>query len=132
MTNNPWFPNSADPEDPRMRLFCFPYAGGGTAIYHRWQRYLDDLVLVLPVKLPGRESRINEPAYECMQRLVEDLLPPLRGQLRTPFAMFGHSMGALVAFELAKQLGQSTSREPNCLFVSACRPPHSEFSSDLH
>lgn len=132
MTDNPWLPTSADPEDPRMRLFCFPYAGGGTAIYHRWQRYLEDVALVLPIKLPGREARIKEPAYECVQRLVGDLLPQLETQLQTPFAMFGHSMGALIAFELAKLLKQNMSREPSCLFVSACRPPHSDLSSDLH
>jgi medium-chain acyl-[acyl-carrier-protein] hydrolase len=80
-------------------------------------------VEVLPVQLPGREARFREPAFTRLAPLVEALAGALRPYLDRPFAFFGHSMGALVAFELARRLRRGTGLQPVCLFASGCGAP---------
>ena len=107
-----------------MRLLCFPYAGGGASIYRTWPSSLPPEIEVLPVQLPGREARIREPAFTSLPPLIDGLLPALgRGLLDGPVAFFGHSMGALVAYELARALRDAGSPRPLHLFVSARRAP---------
>jgi surfactin synthase thioesterase subunit len=104
-------------------LFCFPHAGGATAVYHRWANEFPAEIDVIPILLPGRERRHAEPALrsvtELSARLAEDLAP----HLTQPFAFFGHSMGALVAFELARVLRGSFAESPAHVFVAAFRAP---------
>src|SRR4051812_16202346 len=88
----------------RLRLFCFPYAGGGTSIFRTWSRYLPPSIEIYPVQLPGRESRLMEEPFHHMADLVEYLGQTLLPQLDGPYAFFGHSMGALIGFELARYL----------------------------
>jgi medium-chain acyl-[acyl-carrier-protein] hydrolase len=109
----------------RVRLFCFSHAGGGAAMYRAWLDALPPTIELCAVQLPGRESRLREPAFTSMQRLVEALLPELMARTDRPYALFGHSMGALVAFEAARAL-QSVSalRQPHRLLVSGRRAPH--------
>jgi medium-chain acyl-[acyl-carrier-protein] hydrolase len=89
------------PVRPRRRLVCFPYAGGGASIYRRWAEELADDVELLAVQLPGRENRLLEPPMQQLTHAAErtlfrlKLLPPL------PTVFFGHSMGALLAYEAA-------------------------------
>lgn len=109
---------------PRLRLFCFPYAGGGAAIYRTWSSYLPEDIEVCPVHLPGRELRIKEPAFTHIAPLVRVLAHVLRPRMDVPFAFFGYSMGALISFELARYLQQAQMPEPQHLFVSAHRAPH--------
>lgn len=108
----------------RLRLFCFPYAGGGAAAYRQWPGGLPAHVEAYAVQLPGREARLAEPPF---RRLV-DLIPPLARlllpYLDVPVAFFGHSMGALVAFELARHLRRAHGASLSHLFVSALRAPH--------
>ena len=108
---------------PRLRLICLPHAGGGASGYREWSPYLPDDVAVLPVRLPGREDRFLEPAIDSMDLLVDRLLGELSRYLDRPFAFFGHSMGALLAFEMAKRL-YPRGIEPVHLFASGCRAPH--------
>ena len=98
--HKPWI--LGPPPDPsaRLRLFCFPYAGGGASVFHGWGPSLPAGVAVYPVQPPGRENRLREPAYTAVGPLVEAAATALRPLLRPPFALFGHSLGALVAFEL--------------------------------
>jgi surfactin synthase thioesterase subunit len=87
---------------PRLRLFCFPYAGGGASIYRTWPDDLPRDVEVCAIQLPGRERRLSEPPLRSLQKAVEILVGVMRPYLDLPFALFGHSMGALLAYEVAR------------------------------
>jgi medium-chain acyl-[acyl-carrier-protein] hydrolase len=104
-------------------LFCFPYAGGGASIYRDWGRRLPGNIETCPVQLPGRETRFREPAFTRVEPLVEALAQSLRPKLDRPFAFFGHSLGALVAFELSRRLQHCHRLQPIRLFVSGCEAP---------
>ena len=118
----PWF--QVQPDSPgRFRLFCFPYAGGGSGIYRGWSQPLRPRVEVVPALLPGREFRIREPALTSVEPLVESIAREIFPFLDRPFALFGHSMGAIIAFELARRLRWERSIEPDHLFISARRAP---------
>jgi surfactin synthase thioesterase subunit len=107
-----------------IRLFSFPHAGGGASIFRHWANELSPEVDVFPVQLPGREGRWHEPAVTRLSELVPQLGEALGPLLRPPFALFGHSLGAFVAFELARFLRRNRLPEPAALFVSAARAPH--------
>jgi medium-chain acyl-[acyl-carrier-protein] hydrolase len=109
----------------RLRLFCFPYAGGGVSIFRAWSDGLPADVEVCPVQLPGRGTRLTEPPFTQLSRLVQALAEALFPLLDKPFAFFGHSLGALVSFELARQLRRQhgVGVQPVHLFVSADRAP---------
>jgi surfactin synthase thioesterase subunit/glycosyltransferase involved in cell wall biosynthesis len=118
-----WFPN-ADPTQPAaLRLFCFPHAGGGTLMFRTWAAALPEGVAVIPVRLPGRETRISEPPIERMGPLAEALAQAIRPFTGERFAFYGHSMGAVIAFELARELRRQGLPAPAGLFVSAARAP---------
>jgi medium-chain acyl-[acyl-carrier-protein] hydrolase len=117
-----WLVDRLNPR-ARMRLFCLPYAGGGGAVYRTWQSSFPDGIEVCCVQLPGRESRFAEPLFTKMDPLVEALAEALVSALDRPFAFFGHSMGGLIAYELAKLLRHEYQMTPNHLFVSACHAP---------
>jgi medium-chain acyl-[acyl-carrier-protein] hydrolase len=108
----------------RIRLFCFPYAGGGTAPFYAWTKHLHPEVELLRIQLPGRETRLREAAFLDFSRLVETLTAELLPWLERPFAFFGHSMGALIAFETANKLREMGGPNPSHLFVSSFRAPH--------
>jgi surfactin synthase thioesterase subunit len=112
-----WFPGAAAAQG--TRLFCFPYAGGGTGTFAGWRR----LRGVCPVLLPGRESRSAEAPFDRMAALVEALAGAIGQYLDRPFAFFGHSMGAAVAFELARELRRRGLPQPSLLIASAARAP---------
>ncbi len=107
-----------------LRLFCFPYAGGGATVFRRWPASLPDSVEVCAVRLPGREGRLREPAVDRLAPLLDMLASALLPALDRPFAFFGHSMGALTAFELARRLRRDGWPGPRHLFVSGRIAPH--------
>ncbi|MFD0329339.1 thioesterase II family protein [Streptacidiphilus monticola] len=109
--------------DTRLRLFCFPYAGGGASTYAGWQRRLGSRVQVLPVQLPGRESRSGEPRFTDLGALVRDLDRELADELDFPHILLGHSMGALIAYALARHRAELGERLPEALVLSAYRAP---------
>jgi surfactin synthase thioesterase subunit/glycosyltransferase involved in cell wall biosynthesis len=113
-----WFPGAGAAAG--LRLFCFPHAGGGTAAFHRWSL---PAAAVCPARLPGRESRLAETPYERMELLVEAVGEAIQPYLDRPFAFLGHSMGAAVAFELARWLRRRGLAQPCALFASAARAP---------
>ncbi|MGE5568260.1 MAG: alpha/beta fold hydrolase [Rhodospirillales bacterium] len=118
-----WFPK-ADPSLPAaLRLFCFPHAGGGTLMFRTWAGAFPEDVAVVPVRLPGRETRFSEPPFNRMEPLVEALAQAIRPFTGERFAFYGHSMGAAVAFELARRLRRENLPSPAALFVSAARAP---------
>lgn len=107
-----------------MRLFCFPYAGGGAGIFRRWAEYLPPSVEVCAVQLPGRGSRLLERPFKTLPPLVEAAGKELLPYLDKPFSFFGHSMGATIGFELARGLSKEHNTELAHLFVSGRRAPH--------
>jgi medium-chain acyl-[acyl-carrier-protein] hydrolase len=107
----------------RLRLFCFPYAGGGASVFRPWSQALPPDVEVCGVQFPGHESRLGEPAHTRLAPLVQALAEAIYPFLDRPFAFFGHSMGALVSFELARQLRRAYDKHPVCMYLAAFRAP---------
>jgi len=143
----PWIVRSKP--QPHLRLFCFPYAGGGASLFRPWSDKLPSEVEVCPVQLPGRENRLREPAFTRLTPLIQALAQALRPYMDIPFAFFGYSMGALISFELARYLRKTRSGSmaganpastiaeispgPLQLFVAAHRAPQLPQSHpDLH
>jgi medium-chain acyl-[acyl-carrier-protein] hydrolase len=108
----------------RLRLFCFPYGGAGASVYRRWPDGLPHSVEVCAIQLPGRESRFRETPFTEIPGLVLTLTEVLSPYLNIPFAFFGHSLGAFVAFEVVRQLRKENAPGPIHLFVSGKRAPH--------
>jgi myxalamid-type polyketide synthase MxaE and MxaD len=107
----------------RMRLFCFPYAGGGASIFRNWVDAMPREIELCPIQLPGREERLQEEPFTDLSSLVEALLPLLHPHLDTPFAFFGHSMGAMIGYEVARQLQTQHDLAPAHLFISSRSAP---------
>jgi medium-chain acyl-[acyl-carrier-protein] hydrolase len=120
-----WIERVSSRAAPRFRLFCFPYAGGGAAIFRDWADGLDLNVEVCAIRLPGRERRYSEPALRRSEQVVESVIPILHDLLDMPFVMLGYSMGAILAYEVARSMLATAAIEPRALFVSAHRAPHS-------
>lgn len=108
----------------RTLLFCLPYAGGSAMrVYGRWHRDLPDNIEVVPVEFPGRGARIAEAPLTTVDAIALDVLGPLLDRIDRPYALFGHSLGATVAFELARRLEHLHGRPATHLFVSGHRAP---------
>jgi medium-chain acyl-[acyl-carrier-protein] hydrolase len=107
-----------------FRLFCFPYAGAGASVFRDWQKELPSTAEVVPVQLPGRERRWSDRPVQDLPLLAATVATALEPLLIEPYALFGHSMGALIAFELACVIRRRRLAVPVHLFVSATRPPH--------
>jgi medium-chain acyl-[acyl-carrier-protein] hydrolase len=120
---DPWLVRPETRPTARIRLFCFTYAGGGASIYRPWTRELPPEVELCAIQLPGRESRLLEEPYAEMTALVDQLSAALDPYLDLPFAFFGHSMGALVAFEMAREIRGRRGLSPVHLFVSGHAAP---------
>ena len=123
MCQNRWFSCSTTRERPKLRLFCFPHAGGQAATYHRWTPYLPASVELIALKLPGRGDRLQEKPYENLRQLADTLVTVMQPLLAQPFALFGHSMGAAISYRCTLRLRTASLPAPLALFVSACRPP---------
>ncbi|RPI74026.1 MAG: putative thioesterase, partial [Desulfobacteraceae bacterium] len=87
-----------------LRLFCFPFAGGGSVIYYNWPEFFNPKIEIVALRLPGRETRFTEKPFVRMSQLISSLLPALHPLLNKPFAIFGHSMGARIGFDLIRAL----------------------------
>ncbi len=122
-TASPWVSISPSRSPSLGRLFCFPFAGGGAAAYYRWPSLILAGIEVARVHLPGRETRLGEPLFTRLESLVDTLVEELILWIDGPFALYGHSMGALLAFELARELRRRHSLLPVHLFVSGYRAP---------
>lgn len=112
--------------DDGLRLFCFHHAGGGASAFSGWRKALGPGLSVFPVQLPGREGRITEPAFTDIDALVADLDEQLGPFLSepVPFAFYGHSMGALVAYNLVRRRAARGRSLPGTLLVGAYPGPH--------
>ncbi len=107
-----------------MRLFCFPHAGAGPSAFRAWSRTLPAGVDVLAIQAPGREARLGEAPFQDLPPLVTGVAGAVGAYDDCPMAFFGHSLGAIVAFEVTRELQRRGSDGPIRLFVCACRAPH--------
>lgn len=130
-TSNSWVKCPNPNPDAYLRLFCFPHVGGGASIFRKWSDYLPPYIEVCAIQLPGREDRLKEAPFTHISPLVQTLTQVLRPYLNRPFAFFGHSMGALISFELARQLRAQQEPSPVHLFMSGRRAPQIPGSNPL-
>ncbi|MEV5718773.1 thioesterase domain-containing protein [Amycolatopsis mediterranei] len=118
----PWFPYPPAAPPRPLRLFCLPPAGGGASGYRTWIGAFGPDVEVVPVQLPGRENRLHERPAGSAAELADRLVAPVLGRAGDRFAVFGHSMGAILAHDLTHRLC-AAGRPPEHLIVSAHRAP---------
>ena len=130
-TSGHWIAYHRPRPDPRLRLFCFPYAGGAASIYRGWQDDLPASIEVCPVQLPGREGRMREELYRHMSPLVDALVPAMEPLLDRPFALFGYSMGSIIAFEVGLRL-EALGKPPVRTLMAARRAPGFGFEEPTH
>lgn len=124
-SNPPWLPGSRTEPSRQITLFCFPYSGASASCFRAWIQRIPS-VTVCPVELPGHGMRIGEPLHTSITPLIEDMAEVIFHNLQEPFAFFGHSMGALVSFEIARFFRRNYQKEPIHLFVSGHSAPHLE------
>jgi len=121
---NPWITIPRPNPNTKVRLFCFPYSGASASMYYPWIDVLPTAIEICPVQLPGRGSRVSEKPISNLTDLVDQIYINIIPYIDKPFALFGHSMGALVSFELARKLKQYGKEPPIYLFVSGHNAPH--------
>ncbi|MDZ8184152.1 MAG: thioesterase domain-containing protein [Nostoc sp. ChiSLP02] len=126
---NPWLVYPKPNPQANLRLFCFPFAGASASFFKPWADQLLPQIEVCAVQLPGRENRIKELLFTQLVPLLQEMIPALLPEFDRPFALFGHSLGALICFELVRQLRRLKHRQPFHLFISARQAPN---SPDLH
>ena len=125
-TKNPLLRCPKPRPDARIRLYCIPYAGGGASVYREWQDKLPSIVEVQSIQLPGRENRLMEEPFSDAREAARALADVIEPDLDRTFAVFGHSMGALIGFELLRELEARGANPPAHFFASAFRAPQVE------
>lgn len=121
--STPWLTPLYREQNDHLRLIFFPHAGGGASTFYPWSRVLPAGISSYAVQLPGRETRIRDTLHWQMQSVVQALTNALPPFLDQPFIFWGHSMGALLAYEVAQKL-QQVLKTPRRLIVSGCNAPH--------
>lgn len=123
-TPSPCFLRPRPIVNPRLRLLCFPYAGGSAAIYHKWPANVPADIELLAAQYPGRATRLSEPLRTDLNQLLDDIEQAIVPLLDKPFAFFGHSMGATVSYELTRRLHAAQKPLPVHVFLSGRGAPH--------
>lgn len=126
-----WFRRPQPASNGRLQLLCFPPAGSGAGFYRQWPNLVPAAIEVLAVQYPGREDRIGEPFSESLSVLADDIASAAAMLARRPLALFGHSMGAAVAYEVATRLEAADVRVEH-LAVSGRPPPHQQRRKAIH
>jgi medium-chain acyl-[acyl-carrier-protein] hydrolase len=106
----------------KLILLAAPYAGGGASVFHTWPSDLPGIELAA-LRLPGREQLLSEPPLRCLSDVVDAVVPEAAGFLDRTYVLFGHSLGALIAFQIARELRRRYAAPPALLMVSACQAP---------
>jgi medium-chain acyl-[acyl-carrier-protein] hydrolase len=107
-----------------LRVFALPYAGGNAYAYRSWQTEMPEGIQLCPIQLPGRGGRLRESPYTRMEKLIPDLGEALAPYCDVPFALWGHSMGGLISYELTHYLLRAHGVEPQLLALSGCTAAH--------
>lgn len=128
---SPWLRVLREGQQPRARLVCLPHAGGSASFFRPWLAHLPGDIDLLAVQYPGREERFNEAHVPCLATLAEHITQALLALPARPLLLFGHSMGAALAYAVGVQL-EAVGRGAAHVFVSAHAPPHRQPPSDLH
>ncbi|MBU1627179.1 putative thioesterase [bacterium] len=124
ISHSPWFYVPKPNYKAKLRLFCFPYAGGTAEIYHDWQYKLPEEIEMVAIHYPGHIQRSRENLFRRLSSLVESISGEIEQYMDKPCAFFGHSMGALIAYELSQHFVSEDKKMPEYLFLSARRAPH--------
>jgi surfactin synthase thioesterase subunit len=111
---------------PGPRIFCLPHAGGTASLFSGWRPLLAPVAQVVPVQLPGRENRSDEPLPEDLDSLVDALTLALGERLDHPYLFYGHGMGGLIAHRTTLRLAEAGLRMPCALIIGACGAPHAQ------
>ncbi|MFE9701946.1 thioesterase II family protein [Streptomyces sp. NPDC005930] len=127
-----WFRRYARTPTPRRRLLVLPHAGGSASFYHAWGTAFDDDTEVLVARYPGRHDRLTDPCVDRMEDLTERVTDALLPFLDVPVTLFGHSMGASLAYEVALRLTRRHKVSAAALHVSSRKPPHRLTPRRLH
>ncbi len=117
-----FFPYNTFSQQSKIRMFCFTYSGGTASNFRTWLNHFPLSIELCPIQLPGRETRISDELIFTMDHLVDSLWPEIHSLLDRPCILFGHSLGAVIAYEIAKKI-ESFSNQLKFLFVSACSAP---------
>lgn len=123
-TETRWITGRACVGTPRLRLVCLPQAGGGAGAFSRWRSYLSPGVELAPVELPARGTRSEDPMPATLDDLVDQLFAGVTEELTMPYAIFGHSFGGVIAYELTRRIEAAGLRRPEATLISASRAPH--------
>lgn len=108
-----------------IKLFCFPYAGGSSVVFNKWKQYLDAEIELVPIELAGRGRRMHEALYPDVPAVVDDVYELVCEALDgRPYALFGHSMGAMISYRLCQKLRENNLPEPLHVFFSGRSAPH--------
>jgi surfactin synthase thioesterase subunit len=130
MSTNPWLIQRAS--SAKVRIYYFPYAGGSAAAFLPWQAALSPSIEICGVQLPGRSARIHEQPCTSWSELITTISAQITNADPRPFAFFGHSLGALIAFEVSRYCARHGHRLPTWLFVSGCASPRNVERQELH
>ena len=123
ITRTKWIQYERQIDNPSMRVFCFPYAGGSALFYARWYKYLDESAEVFPIQLPGRESRIDEQPLRVMSVAIDAIVEEIEPYLTENMAFVGHSMGSMLVYEVLKALYFKNLPIPKHVFLCGAVPP---------
>lgn len=132
MRTKKFFFHTSKKQQSNVRLVCFPYAGAGGNVFISWESLLPDWVDLMVAELPGRGFRFGDPLLYNMKNVVSQMADDFINYMDKPFVFFGHSLGALVCFELCKELRARALSEPEFLIVSGRRAPHCPTDSQYH
>ncbi|MBK3493953.1 thioesterase [Viridibacillus sp. YIM B01967] len=113
----------------KIKLFCIPYAGGSAVVYSKWKKLLNSLIELKEVELPGRGYRIEESLLDNMNEMVENIFREIKDEIKPPYVLFGHSMGALIAYELFKKIKKEGYPAPVHMFISGKKGPQVELEN---
>ncbi len=109
-----------------IKLFCLPYAGGSATVYSKWRKYLDKDIKLCPIEMPGRSDRSTEPYYNSVEEAIDDITNIIMNELEeeSEYAIFGHSMGSIMAYELVCRFKEKNLKPPMHVFFSGRYPPN--------
>jgi len=124
--DSPWILRPRVRPGAKVRLFAFPYSGASASIFFSWAEPLPRTIELVAVQLPGRGARLSEPSFTHMTELIDALALAMLPFLDRPFALFGHSLGAVIAFELTRRLRATGANLPVHLLVSGHTAPKIE------
>ena len=115
----------------KIKLFCIPYAGGSAVLYSKWKNHLPESIELRPIELAGRGSRIQEPFYLNVREAVDDIYSMIYEEIQSSqYILFGHSMGAMLSYELAQKIKNEGANQPLHLFFSGKTVPHLPVSEE--